>query len=105
VDEVARADGVAVAVAAGDHHFDVGTGHFDAGPDRKRASVDAVERVAVHVRADLSGTADAGDDEGVIGVVARLREGLHHSVHGAEVAASRTPRRLLVGLEIGESNV
>jgi hypothetical protein len=67
--------------------------------------VDPVQRVAVHVGPDLPGTADTGDDERVVGVVAGVGQRLHHAVHGAEVATAGTPGGLLVGLEIGESYV
>jgi hypothetical protein len=87
---------VAVAVAARDHHFDVGVGEFDARTDRERAPVDAVDGVGAHVRPDLPRTADAGDDERLVGAVAGLGECFHHPVHGAEVAASGAPRRLCV---------
>jgi len=83
----------------------VGTGVKMARPDGERAAVDAVERVAAHVGADLSGAPDAGDDERVVRVVAGVREGFHHAVHGPEVTAAGTPGWLLVGLEVGESDV
>jgi hypothetical protein len=105
VDEVTHTDGVAVTVAAGDHYFEVRVGEFDTRADRQRAAVDTVERVAVHVGADLSGTADPGDHEGVIGVVAGVGECFHHAVHRPEVTAAGTPSRLFVGFEIRESNV
>ena len=96
--------GTGVKLANPDLEVMVAGGEFDARADWEGATVDAVKRVAVHVGADFAGTADARHDEGVVRVVARVGQRLHHAVHRAEVPASGAPRRLFVGFEIRESN-
>ena len=62
VDEVVAADGQRVAVARGDPHVEVRPRDLQPRGDRRRAPVDGVEAVGVHVVREAAGAADAGDD-------------------------------------------
>ncbi len=66
VDEVADADAVAVAIAAGDDHLEIGVGQLDAGGHRDSASMQGVHAVGVHIAGQVGGAADAGDDDQVL---------------------------------------
>ena len=73
VDQVVAADRQPVAVA-GDHpHVEVGPGHGDAGGDGRRAAVDAVHAVGVHVVREAAASSRCPTDEhGVLGRDAEL---------------------------------
>ena len=49
VQDVVAADAQAVAVAGDDPHLELGARRLEPGGDRRRAAVDAVEAVGVHV--------------------------------------------------------
>ena len=89
VHEVIAADGQAVAVA-GDHpDVEIGAGEFQAGGEGRRAAVDGVEAVGVHVVREPAGAADAGDEDGFAAVHAELGAGLSSSARGWNSRRSR----------------
>jgi len=53
-----------------------------------------MEAVALEVRRELTRTADAGHQLDLVGVLVEFGKRLFQSLEDAEVAASRTPRRL-----------
>ena len=70
------------------------------GRDRRRAAVDRVHPVRLHVVREARGAADPGDEDDVL---ARDPELGHEALHRGEdrvVAAARAPAHLLVGLEV-----
>ncbi len=73
VDQVVAADRQRVAVAGGDPHLEVGPRQLEAGGHRRRAAVDGVEAVGVHVVREAAGAADAGDDHELLARDARAR--------------------------------
>jgi hypothetical protein len=100
VDQVVAADRQRVAVAGDDPDRQVRPRRRQAGRDRRRAAVDRVHPVGVHVVREARGAADAGDEDDVL---ARDAELGHEALHRGEdrvVAAARAPAHLLVGLEV-----
>ena len=75
MDQVVAADRQRVAVAGDDPHVEVGTGERHAGGDRRRAAVDAVQAVRVHVVREPGGAPDAGDEHEVLRASRRARAG------------------------------
>ena len=73
VDRVVAADRERVAVAGGDPDLEVGPRDLEAGGDRRRAAVDGVEAVGVHVVREAAGAADARDDHELLARDARAR--------------------------------
>ena len=100
VDQVVAADREHVAVAAHDPDGQVGPGRGQPGRDRRRAAVDRVHPVGLHVVREARGAADAGDEDDLLAREAELgHEALHRGEDGV-VAAARAPADLLVGLEV-----
>ena len=100
VDQVVAADREPVAVAGDDPHVEVRTGDRDPGRDRRRAAVDAVHAVGVHVIREPARAADAADEHLVLGLAAELRhEELQRGEHRV-VPATGTPADLLVRREV-----
>ena len=66
-----------------------GPATFKPGGDRRRAAVDAVEAVGVHVVREAAGAADAGDEDDVLARHAELRQ---HLLHLGEDRSSRRSR-------------
>ena len=100
VDEVVAADREHVAVAADHPHVEVGTGERDTGRDRRRAAVDRVNAVGVHVVRQARRAADARHEHEVFGLDAGLGQ---HELDGGEdavVTAARAPANFLVRLEV-----
>ncbi len=100
VQDVVAADAQGVAVT-GDHpDAELGPGGLEAGGDGRRAAVDAVEAVGVHVVGQAAGAADAGDEDDVL---ARDAEVGHDALGLGEdrvVAAAGAPAHFLVGDEV-----
>jgi len=94
VHEVVPADAVAVAVAAGRDDLEFGVGELRRAGDGQRAPVDRVVAVTLEVAVQLAGTADAGDQQHLVGVTAHLGHRLFQRLQDAEVATARAPRRL-----------
>ena len=100
VDHVVAADRQAVAVA-GDHpHVELGARDLEARRDRRRAAVDRVEAVRVHVVREPARAADAADEHGVLALDAELRERALDRREDRVVTAARAPADVLVGLEV-----
>ena len=100
VDQVVAADRHRVAVAGHDPDGQVRAGHAQPGRDRRRAAVDRVHPVRLHVVREARGAADPGDEDDVLALEAELG---HERLDGGEdrvVAAARAPAHLLVGLEV-----
>src|SRR6185503_2977262 len=100
VDHVIAADRQAIAVA-GDHpDIEVGARDLEARRDRRRATVDRVEAVRVHVVREAARAADTGDEHGALALDAELRERALNGGEDRVVTATRAPTHVLVGLEI-----
>ena len=100
VDQVVAADREHVAVAADHPHVEVGAGERDAGGDRRRAAVDRVQAVGVHVVREARRAADARHEHEVLGLHAEVGELELHRREDRVVAAARAPADLLVRLEV-----
>src|SRR5574341_213435 len=100
VDEVASADAVAVAVAPGDQHRQVGVGQLDPRRDRQRPAVDGVEAVRVDEAGQVGGAADPGDDHEIVGREPEPRRRRLDGAQDAEVTAARAPVGLDLALEV-----
>ena len=101
VHQVVAADRQAVAVAGDDPHVQVGPHRLEARGHGRRAAVDRVHAVGVHVVREAAGAADAGDEHDLL---ARDAERRHHLLHLREdrvVAAAGAPADVLVAGEIG----
>src|SRR5207237_8013445 len=70
------------------------------GGDRRRATVDRVEPVRVHVVRKAARAADAGDEDDVFLGDAEIGHRLLHRAQDRVVAASRAPAHVLIGLEV-----
>ena len=100
MDHVVAADRQPVAVA-GDHpDIELGARDLEPRRDRRRAAVDRVEAVGVHVVREPARAADAADEHGVLALDADLRERALHGREDRVVAAARAPPHVLVGLEV-----
>src|SRR5207249_10203359 len=66
VQKVVAADTEAVAVAGDDEDLEVTARCLEAGGYRRRAAVDAVEAVSVHVIRQAAGAADARDEDDLL---------------------------------------
>ena len=96
MDQVVATDRQHVAVAADDPHVEIRAGHGEAGGDRRRAAVDRVHPVGVHVVREAGSAADAGDEHGVLST--DLEFG-HQQLHGGEdrvIPTAGAPANLLV---------
>ena len=83
------------------HTLQIGPHRLEAGRDGRRAAVDRVHAVRVHVVREAAGAADARDEHDLL---ARDAEGRHHFFHLREnrvVAAAGAPTDILVAGEIG----
>ncbi len=97
VDQVVAADRERVAVAGDDPHRQLGPRRLEPGGDRRRAAVDGVEAVGVHVVREAARAADAGDEDEVLARDAELGQHLLHLREDRVVAAARAPADVLVG--------
>ena len=100
VQEVVAADRVAVAVAARDHDRQIRPRHFQAGGERQRTAVHAVEAVAIGVGGNARRAADAGHDADLFRRQAQLREGAAERHQHVIIAAAGAPDRLHVGFVV-----
>ena len=101
VDQVVAADRERIAVTAHHPHRQVGPRGGHTGGQRRRAAVDAVHPVGVHVVDEPARASDAGHEHDPVRRDAELR---HERLDGGEdrvVATARAPARLLVGREVG----
>src|SRR5262245_7978558 len=96
MDEVVATDRQRVAVYGDDPHIEVGARHGDARGNRRRAAVDAVDAVGVHVVREAARAANAGDEHGVLRCHAEFGHQRLHGEQDAVVAAARAPADLLV---------
>ena len=100
VDQVVAADRERVTVSGHDPDGQVRPGDRQPGRDRRRAPVDRVHPVGLHVVREARGTADPGDEDDPLAREPELgHEALDH-VQDRVVAAARAPAHLLVGLEV-----
>ena len=89
VDQVVATDRQAIAVA-GDHpHVEIGSSHGETGGDGRRAPVDAVHAVRVHVVREAAAAADAADEHRVLGGDAEIGHQLLDGQQDAVVTATR----------------
>ena len=100
VDQVVAADRERVAVAGHDPHREVGPRDRQARRDRRRATVDRVHPVRLHVVREPRRAADAGDEDDVLARHAELRHERLQRGEDRVVAAARAPADFLVGLEV-----
>src|SRR5207244_10506398 len=88
------------AVAGDERDGGVGGGGGQTGRDRRRAPVDRVHAVRVHVVGEAARAADARDEDHVLALVDDVG---HHALHCRQdrvVAASRAPPHFLVADEL-----
>ena len=100
MDEVVPADRERVAVAGDDPDREVRPRHGEARRDRRRAAVDRVHPVRLHVVREARGAADPRDEDDSLAREAELRHEALDDVEDRVVAAARAPADLLVGLEV-----
>ena len=89
VDHVVAADREGVAVAGDDPDHEVRAGGLEAGGEGRRAAVDRVEAVGVHVVRQPAGAADAGDEDDVL--LRHAEVGHHPSGSGRGSSSRRSP--------------
>src|ERR1700737_4781773 len=100
MDEMVAADRQRVAVA-GDHpHAQLRPRHLQSGGDCRRAAMDAVKPVGVHVIREAAGAADAADEDDLLPRQPQLGHQLLHRGEDGEVAAPRAPAHFLIGDEV-----
>src|SRR5690606_21537655 len=100
VEQVVAADGERVAVAGDDPDVELGPARLEAGRHRRRAAVDGVEAVRVHVVGEPARAADAGDEHDVLPPLRQLGEdALDGGQHGV-VPAPRAPADVGAGDEV-----
>src|SRR6185369_3237105 len=88
------------AVAGDDPYRKLGIGELDAGGDRKRAPVDAVEAVGVHVIREAARASDSRYEYELLPRNSQARQkALNGGEHGV-VRASRTPLYFLPRNEV-----
>ena len=97
VDQVVAADRERVAVARDDPHREIGARGGEPGRERRRAAVDAVHPVGVHVVGEAARAADPGDEHGPLRRDPELGQEPLHGGEDRVVAAARAPARLDVG--------
>ena len=100
VDDVVAADRQRVAVAGDDPDHQVRAGGLEASRERRRAAVDRVEAVRVHVVRQPAGAADARDEHDVLLLVAEVGHDLLGLGEDRVVAAAGAPADFLVGHEV-----
>ena len=76
----------------------VGIGELRPRGDGQGSSVQAVEDIGVQIVGCLGGLTDTGDEEDLMGLKPAIRQGLFDCSQDAEVAASRTPGRLILSI-------
>src|SRR5262249_41345805 len=82
-------------------HGELGSGHLQSGGERERATMHAVEAVAVRIGRDAGRAADAGDNDDLLRRQAQLRESPRERHEDMVVAAAGTPDRLDIGFIVG----
>ncbi len=80
--------------------FQVGTNGFETGRHRRRAAVNGVEAISVHVIRKTAGAADSGNDDEVFAPDAEFRKNGLHRGENRVVSAARAPTHFLVGLKV-----
>ena len=100
VDQVVAADGQRVAVTGDDPHRQVRPRGRQPGRDRRRAAVDRVHAVGVHVVREPARAADARDEHDVLPAQPQLGQEALHRGEDRVVPAPGAPAHLLVGLEV-----
>jgi hypothetical protein len=100
VQEVVAADREAVAVTGDDEDRQVGPGDLEPRGDRRRAAVDRVEAVGVHVVREAARAADPRDEQELLARDAQLRHELLHGREDRVVPAAGAPPDLLVRDEV-----
>src|SRR5690606_31982285 len=99
-EEVVATDGERVAVARHHPHLQVGPRILQSGGDGRRATVNGVETVCIHVIGGSARAADPRDEDDGLAGAAQLGQHLLHRGENGVVAAPRAAAALLVRLEI-----
>src|SRR5437879_13642942 len=86
-----------VAVTGHDPYLQLRAGDLESGGDRRRAAVDRVESVGVHVVRETARATDAGDEHEVLAWQTELRHDALDLIENRVVAAPRAPANLLSG--------
>ena len=100
VDQMVAADRQTVAVTGDDPHRQVGSSRRDARRERRRAPVDAVHAVRIHVVGEPARTPDPRDEHRVVRLDAELRHEPLDRRQDRVVTAARAPADLLVAGEV-----
>ena len=100
VDEVVPADRQRVAVARDHPDREIRPRHRESGRDRRRAAVDRVHPVGLHVVREARRAADAGHEHDPLALETELGHEALDDVEDRVVAAARAPANFLVGLEV-----
>ena len=101
VHQVVATDRKAVAVAGDDPHHQVGAARLEAGRYGRRATVDRVHAVSVHVIRKAARAADARDEHNVLARDAEGRHDLFHLCKNRIVTTAGTPTNVLVAGKVG----
>src|SRR5215467_13671804 len=100
MDEVVTADRQRVAVTRNHPNAELRICTLDAGCDCRRAAMNTVEAVGVHVIRKARRTADAGHKNDLLARDAELGHDFLHVVENRVVTATRTPAYFLIGNEV-----
>ncbi len=93
--EMVAANGKTVAIAAKHEHVQIVTAQADSRSERQRAAVDEVAAVRIDEIRKARRTADAGQSNDILLGQAELFDGLVVGGQDGEVAATRTPSRMV----------
>src|SRR2546422_4132758 len=100
VQHVVAADREPVAVPRHDEHLEIRARQPEPGGDGRRAAVDRMEPVGVHVVREAARAADPRDEDDVLLGDAEVRHRLLHRREDRVVPAPGAPPDVLIGLEV-----
>src|ERR1700675_1435355 len=94
------ADRKSISVARSHPNFQVGANGFETGRHCRRAAMNRVEAIRVHIVRKTAGTADSGDDDKIFLLDPEFRENCLYRGENRIVSAAGAPAHFLVGLTI-----
>src|SRR6266508_544197 len=98
--QVVAADAQTVAITRDDEDLQLGPRQLEPGGDGRRAAMDRVKAVRVHVVREAARAADTRDEHDVLLRNAKARHRLLDRAQDGVVPAARAPAHVLVGLEV-----
>jgi hypothetical protein len=93
---VIAADAECITVAGDDPYVEIGIGELDPCRHRRRATVDGVEAVGLHVIGEAAGAADTRDEHCLFARDAEVGHGPLHGLQHGIIAAAGAPAHFLV---------